>query len=130
MVRPLFYTIEEDDGATESYGKFVVAIEAASRSLLHKKTRQKQIDPSSDPRVDRARRGLFSAKDQYHQEPCEEKREDVATKKDLLKACYREVEEEILKGKIRKVEDTADRCKNMESWKLVNDISGRTQPSC
>ena len=64
------------------------------------------------------------------QEPCEEKREDVANKKDLLKACYREVEEEILKGKIRKVEDTADRCKNKESWKLVNDISGRTKPSC
>ena len=84
---------------------------------------------SNDPRVDRARRGLFLAQDQYHQEPCEEKREDVATKKDLLKACYREVEEEILKGKIRKVEDTADRCKNKESWKLVNDISGRTQPS-
>ena len=41
------------------------------------------------------------AKDQYHQEPCEEKREDVATKKDLLKACYKEVEEEILKGKLR-----------------------------
>ena len=74
--------------------------------------------------MDRARRGLFSTKDQYHQEPCEEKREDVATKKDLLKACYTEVEEEILKGKIRKVEDTADRCKNKESWNLVNDISG------
>ena len=80
--------------------------------------------------MDSARRGLFLAKDKYHQEPCEEKREDVATKKDLLKACYKEVEEEILKGKIRKVEDTADRCKNKESWKLVNDITGRTKPSC
>ena len=48
----------------------------------------------------------------------------------MLKACYKEVEEEILKGKIRKVEDTADRCKNKESWKLVNDISGGTKPSC
>ena len=46
-------------GATKSYGKFVVAIEAANKSLLPKKTRQKQIDPSSDLRVDRARRGLF-----------------------------------------------------------------------
>ena len=31
------------------------------------------------------------AKDKYHQEPCEKKREDVAAKKDLLKACYKEV---------------------------------------
>ncbi|XP_063680102.1 uncharacterized protein LOC134815494 [Bolinopsis microptera] len=82
--------VEEDDGATESYGKLMVANEAANKSLLPKKTRQKQIDPSSDPRVDSARRGLFLAKDQYHQEPCEEKREEVATKKDLLKACYKE----------------------------------------
>ena len=122
--------VEEVDGATESYGKFVVATEATNKSLLPKKTRQKSIDPSNDPRVDRARRGLFLAKDQYHQEPCEEKREDIATKKDLLRACYKEVKEEILKGKIRKVEDSSDRCKNKESWKLVNNISGRTKPSC
>ena len=122
--------VEEEDGATESYGKLVDAIEAANNSLLPKKTRQRQIDPSSDPRVDSARRGLFLAKDRYHQDPSEEKREEVATKKDLLKACYSEVEEEILKDKIRKVEDTADRCKNKESWNLVNEITGRTRSSC
>ena len=65
--------VEEDDGATESYGKFVVVIEAANKSLLPKKTRQKQIDPSSDPRVDKAKRELFLAKDHYHQEPCGER---------------------------------------------------------
>ena len=73
---------------------------------------------------------MFLTKDRYHQDPSEEKREEVATKKDLLKACYSEVEEEILKDKIRKVEDTADRCKNKESWNLVNEITGRTRSSC
>ena len=43
---------EEEDGATESYGKLVGAIEAANSSHLPKKTGQRQIDPSSDPRVD------------------------------------------------------------------------------
>ena len=41
-----------------------------------------------------------------------------------------EVEEEILKSKIRKVEEAADRCKNKESWNLVNEITGRTRASC
>ena len=122
--------VEEEDGASDSYGKLVEAIDATSKSLLPKKTRQRQIDPSSDPRVDVARRELFLAKDKYHQEPCEEKREEVATKKDQLRVCYTEVEEEILKNKIRKVEETADRCKNKESWNLVNDITGRTRSSC
>ena len=107
--------VEEDDEATVSYGKFVEAIDATNKSLLPKKTRQRQLDPASDPRVDSARRELFLAKDEYHQEPCEEKREEVATKKDLLKSCYAQVEEEILKRKIKRVEETADRCKNKES---------------
>ena len=57
--------IEEEDGATESYGKLVGAIEAANNSLLPKKTRliPLVIDPSSDPLVDSARSGLLLAKD-------------------------------------------------------------------
>ena len=56
--------MEEEDGATESYGKLVDAIEAANNSLLPKKTGQRQIDPSSDP----ATRGLLLAKEKYHQD--------------------------------------------------------------
>jgi hypothetical protein len=39
---------------------------------LSKKTEEKQIDPSSDPRLDSAWRELFMEKVKYHQEPCEE----------------------------------------------------------
>ena len=110
------------------------AIEAANNSLLPKKTRQKQIDHTH-----LVIHGLiqqeggcsyFLAKDRYHPDPSEEKREEVATKKDRLKACYNEVGREILNYKIRKVEDTADRCKNKESRNLVNKITGRTRSSC
>ena len=75
--------VEEEDDATDSYGKLVEAIDTTNKSLLPKKTRQRQIDPSSDLRVDSARRQLFLAKDKYHQEPCEERREEVATKKEF-----------------------------------------------
>ena len=129
-VQNRFSCLVEEGGATESYGKLVEAIDATNKALLPKKARQKQIDPASDPRVDTARKELFLVKDKYHQEPCEERREEVASKKDLLKTCYTEVEEEILNAKIRKVEETADRCKNKESWNLVNDITGRTRSGC
>ncbi|KAL5255696.1 hypothetical protein ACHWQZ_G011057 [Mnemiopsis leidyi] len=118
---------EEGDTVTERYQKFVESIGASSEALLPKKARRRRTDPSSDPRVDTARSDLFLAKDRYHQDPCEENREEVARRKDCLRTAYVEVEEEILKSKIRKVEEAADRCKNKESWNLVNEITGRTR---
>ena len=32
-----------------------------------------------------------------------------------------------MRDNLKKVEDTADRCKNKESWSLVNEITGRTR---
>lgn len=116
---------EEEAGPTVKYDKFVEAINTANASLLPKKTSRKADDPASDPRVQEARRGLFLAKDVYHQEPSEQKRVAVAEKKDYLKSCYDVVQKEVLTRKIRMVEATAARCKNKESWKLVNDITGK-----
>jgi hypothetical protein len=76
-----------------------------------------------------ARQVLGLAKDKYHQEPTEQKRKAVAEGKDKLKSCYQKVEEEGLTRKIRMVEDTADRCKNKESWNLVYDITGKNRSS-
>lgn len=47
--------------------------------------------------------------------------------KEELKAVYKQVEEEIMKEKIRVVEMVADRCKNKESWNLVNQITGKKE---
>lgn len=118
--------VEEGDDATESYGKLVAAVEAANKTLLSKRTNKKKYDR----RVDAARRELFLAKDKYHHHTLEENREEVAVKKEALKSCYLTVEEEILQEKIRKVEESADRCRNKESWELINDISGRTRTCC
>ena len=40
------------------------------------------------------------------------------------------MEEELLKQKIRKAENAADRCKNKESWNLVNEVSGKKKKPC
>jgi hypothetical protein len=70
----------------------VEAIDTINKSLSPEKTRQRHIDPSSDPRLDSARRQLFLTMDKYHQEHCEERREEVVTRKESLRNCYAEVE--------------------------------------
>ena len=124
-------TSEEQEDATEGatglYSKLVESIEAANEKLLPRKPRRKPDDPANDERVQAAREKLFLAKDRYHQSPNEENREIVAETKSHLSECYKVVEEETLTRKIRGVEGAADRCKNKESWDLVNDITGRTR---
>ncbi len=43
---------------------------------------------------------------------------------------YCTVEEELLKQKISNSENAADRCKNKESWSLINDITGKKKKPC
>ena len=117
-------------GATARYEKFTKAVKSASEKLLPCKPKRRFDDPASDSRVEEARGKLFSAKEEYHVDPSEDNRQTVAEKKDVLSACYRTVEEELLKQKISKAENAADRCKNKESWDLVNEVSGRKKKPC
>ena len=48
----------------------------------------------------------------------------------ILSSCYAKVEEETLARKISLAEKAADRCKNKESWDLVNEVSGRKKNFC
>ena len=120
----------EETSATAKYEKFLEAVNTTNADLLPKRSLRKADDPASDPRVQEARRELTLAKDRYHEDACEVNRESVVEKKDELKTCYKNVEEEGLSRRIRMVEVTADRCKNKESWSLVYDITGTRKSSC
>ena len=126
----LIEEIDDDASATIKYSKFTEAIADTNEALLPERPRRKKEDPGSDSRVQDSREKLYLAKDQYHLDPTEEHREAVALHKEELRKCYNRVEEEILKQKIMKVEHTADRCRNKESWSLVNDITGRSKANC
>ena len=115
----------DESNATTCYNNLVDAVQHASNTLLPKKPRKKWDDPAGDPRVMASRDDLIAAKEQYHLNPTEDTRVEVADKKEELKKNYQLVDEEILKKKIRSVENTASRCKNKESWNLVNEITGR-----
>ena len=122
--------LEQNDSPTAKYCKFVDAVNGTNKALLPPRPRKHFDDPTADPRVVTARTNLFKAKEKYHLDPSEATRSAVAGKKDILASCYNTVEEEILKKKIRGAEMAANRCKNKESWNLVNDITGRKKANC
>ncbi|MCP4493478.1 MAG: hypothetical protein GY820_40160, partial [Gammaproteobacteria bacterium] len=116
--------------ATRRYEKFTEAVKCANKKLVPLKPKRRHDDPANDARVEDARKNLFKAKDNYHLDPCEDNRQTVAEKKDILSIYYCTVEEELLKQKISKAENAADRCKNKESWSLINEVTGRKKKPC
>ena len=120
----------ETDDVTSRYKMLADSVQDTNKKLLKLRPRKRRDDPAGDNRVEEARNILFDAKDKYHLDPCEETRQTVKEKKDVLAHCYRTVEEETLKRKIYSAENAADRCKNKESWDLINDITGRKKKSC
>ena len=121
-----------DDGisATDKYDMLIQAVDTANKTLLSERPRRKRDDLASDSRVLESRQELFTAKEKLHTDPNENNRAAVQQKKEDLKAAYNTVSEEILRFKITQVEYTADRCKNKESWNLVNDITGKSKNNC
>ena len=120
---------EETYDPTAEYDKFMDAVQGANKKLLKHIPRRQRNNPSNDARVSDSRRNLFKAKDSYHSDPSEETRDLVRECKEALADSYRVVEEEALSRKIELSENAADRCKNKESWALINDITGRKNKS-
>ncbi|KAL5259931.1 hypothetical protein ACHWQZ_G010146 [Mnemiopsis leidyi] len=118
---------EEPHNPTAEYGKFMDTVHETNKKLLEHIPRRRRDDPSKD--VAERRRNLFKAKEDYHSDPSEETRDFVRYCKETLESSYAVVAEESLSSKIRQAEIAADRCKNKESWALINDITGRKNKS-
>ena len=116
--------------ATESYSKFVGAIEEVNKQLLPKKQREKKTCTSEDVRVVTRRAELMKAQEKYHLDPGERNREAVARKKKLLKECYGEVKGEFVAKKIRSIERYSVHQNTKKSWDLVNEVTQRKKANC
>ena len=75
-------------------------------------------------RVCHARNDLMLSKDKHHVNPTVSTGDTVAEKKEAFKSAYNVALEENLVDKIRRVENAHDRCKNKESWSVINEITG------
>ena len=119
-----------DGNTTESYSMLTEAIKATSQELLKPFPRQKSVTLASDSRVCAARTELIKAKEDFLLNPSNGNCTVVADKKKSLEECYSVVEEESLKKKIAQAEKAAERCKNKESWMLVNEVTERKKTFC
>ena len=115
----------DSNTATIRYEKFLEAIKCSNEKLLKPVQRKKSEDPASELKIVEARSELALAKGTYHASPSEAAREVVSSKKDNLLSCYTSLLEQNITTKIARAEQAADRCKNRESWRLVNEVTGR-----
>ena len=83
---------------------------------------------SNNPNVIAARNKINNAFSNYEQDPTNEKEKMLQDEKANLKNVYDQAYEEELERLISKVEQADARAKHAESWKLINEISGRKAP--
>ncbi|XP_063686094.1 uncharacterized protein LOC134819873 [Bolinopsis microptera] len=115
----------DESEVTELYGHFVDAIADTNKAILPKREKKRRDDFACDQRVQSVRTALQQAETVYHRDPSEDSRLSVKLLKTELDQVYQDIFEEDLVAKVRRVEMAADRCKNKESWNVINEITGR-----
>ena len=93
--------------------------------MIPKKTKKKKKKLAEDPRVSTARQELQSASVDYQLSPRVENQMKLQERKDNLAEAYNNIREEELLDKIREVEEANSERKHGESWRIINEITGR-----
>ena len=119
---------QEGENATEAYRNFITANDEAAKKLIPKKEKSKKKRISNDPRVASVREKIQKSSEKYFKAPTDKNREVVNKLKEKLNQTYDDIYKEELDILVRKVESSNEHCRHRESWRLVNDISGRKTP--
>ena len=115
----------ENDDVTSTYKNLITANNEAATKLIPTKTRSKRKVTSDDPRIINARNRVNNAFAKYETDPSDINHDVLKQEKANLKLNYDLAFEEELEHLIAKVEDADIRAQHAESWKLINEISGR-----
>ena len=125
-VRNRFEVLEdEEESATNKYDRFIKANKEAAEKFIPLRKRAKRTRFSSDPRVTKARDEIKHAYEVYQHNTTEENRAEYKKAKESLEDVYNLVIEEDLNRKIEEVETAHANAKHGQSWRLINDITGR-----
>ena len=116
---------QEDETVTETYAHLMKANEEAAKEYIPVKKRRKRRTAAQDPHIEEARKQVQTASDSYMKQPTEKNREGLSTAKEELQNTYDKIAEEELEKAIREVEMADEKARHGESWKLINEISGR-----
>ena len=115
----------DNDDVTSTYQNLIKANEEAANKLIPTKKRSKRKITSNDSRIISARVRVNEAFAKYESDPNATNHEMLKQEKANLKTNYDKAFEEELESLITKVEDADTRAQHAESWKLINEISGR-----
>ena len=116
---------QEDHTATERYQCFIEANEAASKLLLPKKEKKKGTKISLDPRIEAVRLELQDSSKRYHANTTEINRLSVQECGQKLGDTYKAIQEEILNGQIKELEEMSQQGRHAKSWSVINKITGK-----
>ena len=114
-----------DDNATKKYQHFITANLEATHELIPVKEKPAKSMTSKNPRVNEARQNVQKSFDKYISDSSEENRIVLQSDKDHLKEAYDTVMEEEVDELVKRVEQADARYRHRESWKIINEISGR-----
>ena len=115
----------EEESATDRYDRFIKANKEAAEKIVPLRNRAKKTRFSSDPRILKARDEIKDAYVIYQQNTTDGNRAKYKKAKDSLEEVYNLVIEEDLNSKIKEVETAHANSKHGQSWRLINDITGR-----
>ena len=117
--------LKYDESATERYQHFIDANKRTADDLIPRKERKSRKDISTDKRVIEKRKIVNEAFVNYDKNPTPENQESLQIAKDLLYDTYQEIEAEELERMLQQVIDADINSRHKDSWKLINEITGR-----
>ena len=116
---------EIDETATERYERFIKANEEAAKECLAEIQPVRKKRNCNDKRVKAARQNVEKAYDKFSNSITDSNRKSLREAESSLSSNYRTVAEEDLSNKIDQIDKAQNEHSYNQSWKLINEISGR-----
>ena len=116
---------EVTDIIEDKYQHFITANKETAKEMIPKKAKRQRMKYSDDKRIKQARKNLATAYSSYTRNPTIETQEELNQKKGALEEVYSIVFGEELDQKVTQIEQSNRTNKHQESWKLINEITGR-----
>ena len=116
---------DENQTATEQYGHFIQVNKDVTAAVVPPLTRKKPLQINNDPRVVQVRNKAKEKHWNYLIDTSEENRLDYKQAKRGIDNTYAALLKEQLEDKIKRIEDADINGKHGQSWKLINEVTGR-----
>lgn len=113
------------DGEPKTYERFLSANEEATRKWVPAKGRLRASPRSKQPEVVRVRAQVAEARRNYEIEGTAVSQEELNSAKQQLFNTYGRIRGEEVLEKVKRVETEHGEQRHKESWKIINEMSGR-----